>query len=298
MRTTTHLDYIERIQRVLRFIQENLDEDLNPARCAQVAHFSPYHFHRVFSGLVGESLSAHVRRLRLERAAGDLVRTDKTVLEVALKAGYEAHEPFTRAFRTHFGTPPSHFRQSSLTLQFPRVLCAVHYGSDDAVSRFVPLPMESNMIEVKVENHPARRLAALAHQGDYLAIGSTFGQLAEQAAKNGILEPTAESIGIYYDDPEAIPVEALRAHAGLIISKEASVPDGLETLELQAGDYAIGVHRGPYDKLGNSYRWLFGKWLPASGREAANRPCHEIYVTDPSTTAPADLITHICIPLA
>lgn len=298
MRTSTHLDYIERIQRVLRFIQENLDEELSPVRCAQVAHFSSYHFHRVFSGLVGESLSLHVRRLRLERAAGELRRTDSTVLEVALSAGYDAHEPFTRAFRSHFGKPPSVFRQSPESFSFPRALCAVHYGSDDAVSRFVPLEMESNMIEVKVEHQPARRLFALPYQGDYLKIGAAFEQLAERAAQDGLLGPESDSVGVYYDDPESTPVDELRAHAGIVVPVDAPLPTGLEALELKSGDYAIGVHRGPYEALGNSYRWLFGKWLPQSGREPANQPCHEVYVTDPKTTPPTELITHIFIPLA
>jgi len=70
-----------------------------------------------------------------------------------------------------------------------------------------------------------------------------------------------------------------------------------EGLDLQGGAHAVGVHRGPYDRLDESYRWLFGQWLPGSGREPADRPCHEIYVNDPGTARPQDLITHICVPL-
>src|SRR5688500_14496747 len=105
MKLTTREDYLDRIRRVLRFVQEHLDDTLTPARLADVAHLSPYHFHRIFSGIVGESISSHVRRLRLERAAGELRRTDRDVIDIALGAGFEAHEPFTRAFREHFGTP-------------------------------------------------------------------------------------------------------------------------------------------------------------------------------------------------
>lgn len=73
--------------------------------------------------------------------------------------------------------------------------------------------------------------------------------------------------------------------------------DGFEILDLPGGDVAVGVHRGPYTTLPESYRWLFGEWLPSSGRQPANRPCYEIYVTAPATTAPADLVTHICVAL-
>lgn len=298
MRHFTYSDYVDRVRRVLRFIQENLDDDLSPEACARVAHFSLYHFHRVFSGLVGESLSGHVRRIRLERAAGELKRTNQTVLSIALAAGYETQEPFTRAFRAHFGVPPTTFRRLPEPIEFPRALSGVHYGSDDVVSRFVPREKESNMIDVFIDKHPARRLLALAHRGDYLEIGNTFGRLTAAAAAAGLIEPGADFIGVYYDDPDATPLERLRSHAGLTVTKEdARAPEGFEWIDLPAGEYAVGVHRGPYDKLEESYRWLFGAWLPTSGREAAHQPCHEIYVNDPAVTAPADLITHICVRL-
>lgn len=298
MRSVTYSDYIDRIRRVLRFIQEHLDDSLTPERCARVAHFSLYHFHRVFSGLVGESLSAHVRRIRLERAAGELRRTDETVLSIALRAGYQAQEAFTRAFGVHFGVPPTTFRRLPEPIEFPRTLSGVHFGSDDVVSRFVPREKESSMIDVMITKHPAHRLLALPHSGNYLTIDKTFERLVAEAGAASLIEPDGMSIGIYYDDPDVTPQDSLRAHAGITAKKEgAQAPPGMEWLEVPAGEYAIGVHRGPYEKLLDSYRWLFGAWLPASGREAAHQPCHEIYVTDPADTAPADLITHICIRL-
>lgn len=305
MRTTTRTDYLDRLRRVLRFIQEHLDDELTPDACARVAHFSRFHFHRLFSGLVGESLREHVRRMRLERAAGELRRTDRTVIEIALSAGYEAHEPFTRAFRAHFGKPPAEFRRQPEPLMFPRALCGVHYGIDDVVSRFVPLLEDSNMIDVKLETHPARRLLAAAHRGSYMQIGEVFGRLFAFAGPRGLIDADTVSIGIYYDDPDATPVEQLRSHATLTLPanvgaaeiEQMQPPEGFELLDLPGGEYAIGIHRGPYDRLHDSYRWLFGQWLPSTDREAANQPCHEIYVNDPATTAPADLITHICVPL-
>src|SRR5581483_10865613 len=110
MKETTRADYLDRVRRVLRFVQEHLDDTLSAERLAAVACVSVYHFHRIFSGLVGESVGEYVRRMRLERAAGELRRTDLQVVDIALRAGYEAHEPFTRAFRGYFGVSPSLFR--------------------------------------------------------------------------------------------------------------------------------------------------------------------------------------------
>src|SRR5687768_15821101 len=106
----THETYRHRILKVQLFIQEHLDEDLSLERLARLAHFSPFHFHRLFRALVGEGVYEYVRRLRLERAAVLLKSTDRDVTAVAFDAGYETHEAFTRAFRRHFGLAPSRYR--------------------------------------------------------------------------------------------------------------------------------------------------------------------------------------------
>lgn len=297
MKTSTRDDYLDRIRRVLRFVQDHLDEPLTPDRLAGVAHFSRFHFHRVFSGLVGESLSAHVRRLRLERAAGELRWTGRPVIDIALDAGYDAPEPFTRAFRGHFGEPPTRFRARPGPIAFPPATCRVHFGIDDAISRFAA-PKEPIMIDVRIDTLPTRRLLAIEHRGHYMAIGETFGRLTALAYGRGLARPGAASIGIYYDDPDVVPTAQLRSHACIAVGDDVtSTPDGCELLTLEGGEMAIATHRGPYARLNETYRELYSQWLPASGREAAHCLCHETYVSDATTTPEAELITEICLPL-
>src|SRR5262249_26256763 len=107
MKASTEQDYRERIVRTLVYIQGRLDEELELAELAGVAAFSPFHFHRIFRGLVGESVKEYVRRLRLERAARCLKQESRPVTEIALQAGFETHESFTRAFTAMFGESPS-----------------------------------------------------------------------------------------------------------------------------------------------------------------------------------------------
>lgn len=299
MRTDTRSDYLDRIRRVLRFVQDHLDEPLTPQRLADVANLSVYHFHRIFSGLVGESLSEHVRRIRLERAAGELRRTDRQVIEIALRAGYDAHEPFTRAFRACFGVPPAVFRRVDEPVVFPSALCGVHFGMDAAISRFVPLQEESHMIDVRIDTLPTRRLLAVEHRGAYMGIGAAFEKLYATAFSQGLFRPDAVSLAIFYHDPSATPVEQLRSQACLGAPDTlTTAPEGCELVTLEGGEHAIGIHRGPYQRLHESYTWLFGQWLPSSGRQPADRPSFEIYVNDPRSTPPEQLITHICLPLA
>src|SRR5881628_348072 len=112
MRESTVEDYQQRLLRVLLHIQNHLDASLALDELADVAHFSPYHFHRIFRGMIGESVWEHVRRLRLERAAQQLRTRRESVTEIAFDAGYETLESFSRAFRAAFGTPPSTFRRN------------------------------------------------------------------------------------------------------------------------------------------------------------------------------------------
>ena len=297
MKPSTRDDYVDRIRRVLRFVQEHLDEPLTPERLAGEAHFSRFHFHRVFSGLVGESVGTHVRRLRLERAAGELRWTDRLVIDIALDAGYDAPEPFTRAFRAHFGAAPSRFRAGRDPLRFPPAACRVHFGIDDAIARFAA-PQETLMIDVRIETRPARRLLAIEHRGHYMAIGEVFGRLAALAEAGRLAAAGAASIGIYYDDPDTVPTAQLRSHACVEVRDAVTeAPQGCVFLTLDGGEMAVATHRGPYERLPDTYRELYSHWLPASGREAANRPCHEVYVSDLATTPEADLITEIWLPL-
>src|SRR4029453_19674856 len=90
-------------------------------------------------------------------------------------------EPFTRSFRALFGVPPSAWREAGEPLVFPPVLCGVHYGPDEAVSRFVALEEDTKMIEVYIENVPTRRLLALSHFGSFLDVGKAFERLMTAA---------------------------------------------------------------------------------------------------------------------
>src|SRR5439155_18489999 len=127
IRPNTEQAYKERILRVLIHLQRHLDQPVVRDDLARLAHFSPYHFHHVFRGMVGESVAQHVRRLRLERAAGRLKTTDQPVTQIAFDAEYEAHESFTRAFGAMFGCSPSEFRSMHQKLTEQRAASSVHY---------------------------------------------------------------------------------------------------------------------------------------------------------------------------
>lgn len=294
-RPDTRRAYHDRVVRVLRHVQHHLDEPLTPRDLAQVAHVATHHFHRVFAGMVGETLAEHVRRLRLERAAGELRATDDSVLAIAMRAGYGAHESFTRAFKGHFGVTPRAYREAGAAEPFPAAPCGVHYGPDDAVGRFTPIRKEMSMLEVTTKELAPVRLAAIPHHGAYTKIGDTFGRLMGMAGPLGLLGPATLTAGVYYDDPESTPEDELRSYAGIVVEGDAPVPEGMEEVVLAGGKHIVATHRGSYANLESSYQWLMGQWMPEHSVEMAEGPSCEIYRNSPMTAAPEDLLTDIIV---
>ena len=96
-----------RIERVHDYLSGHLDREVDLEHLAGVACFSPFHFHRIYHALQGETVADSVRRMRLHRAALDLIDGDVPIARVAARAGYGSQAAFTRAFRSAYGAPPA-----------------------------------------------------------------------------------------------------------------------------------------------------------------------------------------------
>jgi AraC family transcriptional regulator len=309
----TERTYKERILCVLVHIQQHLDDELSVGELARVAHFSPFHFHRIFRGLVGESVGEHVRRLRLERAAWRLKQTEQPVLNVALEAGYETHEAFTRAFHALFGCPPSEYRRTHRPVAMKPAALAngraveaadqraarIHYRDDQRLDDFEPQPTGELNMDVRIENLPARRVIFIRAVGPYQqAAQQAWQRLCTWAGPRGLFGPQTLALGICHDDPEVTPPDKIRYDAALTIDRPVQ-PDGdIGVQELPAGAYAVTTHRGPHERLHECWGALAGQWLPASGRRLrSDAPSFEIYHNNPQQTPPDQLVTDVCLPL-
>jgi AraC family transcriptional regulator len=278
----TVLDYSRRIERVLDHIGAHLDEPLDLERLAAVACFSPYHFHRIYRAITGETVAEALRRLRLQRAAGELVEGHPAIARISRRAGYGSVAAFTRAFQAGYGIAPAAYRrQGRLVLPSP-----------------IPTATESAMYDVTIRELQPVRLAALRHTGPYLDIGTTFERLFAWAAGRGLMGPQTRAIGVYYDDPDGTSAEALRSDAGLAVEAGSALDNGLRIVEVPGGRHAVLHHQGPYAELNKAYRWLYREWLPTSGEQCADRPIFEEYLNNPRTLPPERWLTDICLPLA
>ncbi len=295
MRTQTEQAYRERMLKVLVHIQQHLDEALSIEDLAAVAHFSPFHFHRIFQGMVGESVMAHVRRLRLERAAARLMHSDQPITRIAFEAGYEAHEAFTRAFHTMFGESPTRFREQYQPMPGPEAPSGVHYSPAGGPSDFTA--SGGSIMEASIKKLDEMKVVFVRHVGPYHEVGPTWEKLCKWAGKKWLIGWKPMMLGVCHDDPAVTPADKLRYDACLVIKKDVKPEGEVGIQTIAGGDYAVAIHHGPYEKLGETYAALCGQWIPAQGREIAAAPSFEIYKNNPQTTKPEKLITEVHVPL-
>ena len=297
MKETTLQDYKERMLRVLIHIQQRLDDDLPLEELARIAFFSPFHFHRVFRGMIGESVKSHVRRLRLERAAMRLKSSAVSITTIAFDARYEAPEAFTRAFRAMYGESPSEYRSGRNPLSRKPTPSGVHFQEKGSLKNFNPLNSGVETMEVTIKKLEPMRVAFMRHVGPYSECGPTWDRFVPKLGKLGLLGPDTMFLGICYDDPEITPPDKIRYDVCVTVDEDFKPEDDLGVQVIPAGEYAMTTHIGPFEKLGVTWAKLMGEWLPRSGRELRQAPCLEIYLTDPENTDPEDLITAIYAPL-
>lgn len=289
------MDYEAMVRQVIADLQRSLDEPPTFRELAARYYVSPYHFHRIFRAIAGESPAELTRRLRLERGAWQVRNTSRQISEIAFQAGYATHEAFTKAFQAGFGIAPSVFRSGLRECPGIRSANGVHFHPEGMTRFHLPAnggdPMKVEMVEV-----PPTRLAAVPHQGPYFEIGAAFGALEQKAAELGLgQEPNALRVAIYYDDPDEKPAPELRSVAAISVPEDVEIGD-LEETRLPAGKYLRAEFIGHYSGLETAWAQLYGDHVPAGGYTLRDGVNFEVYVTDHSVP-PDQLRTDLYLPI-
>ncbi|MBI2785580.1 MAG: AraC family transcriptional regulator [Legionella longbeachae] len=276
------MNYERQLKKVIEFIGKNLDnEKLNLSQLSEVACFSKYHFHRLFTAYTGLSLLHYIRWLRLKRGAHQLiVNKEKSIIEIAINAGFESHESFTRAFKQTCGLTPSEFRAKSSWQAWEQPpYCLPKHGEI--------------IMNVTIKNIKARRLAVLEHYGDPEKVGESVNKLINWAKAQPInLKPKAgEAFGFGYDDPKTTPAAEFRFDLGITIPEQLKLEGDIVEKRLPAGRYATAIHNGSRANIGDTIYGLYRDWLPKSGEELEDLPCIFCYYNFDHEVAETELIT-------
>jgi AraC family transcriptional regulator len=152
-------------------------------------------------------------------------------------------------------------------------------------------------MKVAIKHIEPMRVAFMRHVGPYDQVGATWDKLMTFLGKEGLLGGECLFLGVCHDDPGVTPPEKLRYDACATVDERFTPAGDVGAQTIPGGDYAVMTHLGPYNKLGESYQALFGRWLPRSGRQLRSDSCFEVYFNSPENTEPEDLITDIYVPL-
>ena len=318
-------EYQSRINRVFDYVEANLGSELALSTLSDVAAFSPYHFHRVFRAMVGETLNQFIVRVRLEKAAARLLTNTATpVTEIALECGFSSPATFARAFRDRFGVSASGWREcggvtksknrkaeSNLeqTLRNCRKECVVvpRYSTNNSIHLLWEVAMKNENGEklefnTEVVAVPDMTVAYLRHVGPFQSepevFGRLLGQLCKWAGPRGLLgKPDSKLLSVYHDSPEITDESQLRTSICVTVPEDTAVDGEIGKMVIKGGTYAVGHFEIDPARYTEAWDALLGGWLPESGYQPADGVCFEDYRNDPCTHPEGKHIVDIHVPV-
>jgi AraC family transcriptional regulator len=313
-------EYALRINRVIDYIEANLDKDLSLDTLSEVACFSRYHFHRVFSAMVGETLGHFIGRLRLEKAASKLLSNRKiSITKIAFDYGFSSSAVFARAFKEAFGISAGQWRahgNSNMCNKESNTCKSIRnrgkeftirplYNECDVTTQTWRIVMKEKVDiqgTVVVKELPEMQVAYVRHIGPYSGNNDLFQGLFDKlmawAGPRGLLRfPETKMLTIYYDDPSITEESKLRVDVCMSVPIGTPTDGDIGSMTIPAGKDAVATFEITQDQFGDAWNAVYGQWIRQSGYVPDDRPCYEVYLNDPKTHPEGKYIVEIHAPV-
>jgi len=277
--------HAERIERVLAQIEASEGEEaaLSLEALASTAALSPFHFHRVYRLMTGETLAETLRRVRLARTLPELQSEGQTITRAAGGSGYGTPQAFARAFRAATGGSASELRAGRTDL-IDRLLKPVR-GDDGGA------PLDVEIVSTK-----PLRLLAIRNIGAYAELNLTYERLFGTIFSQHPMDALEGIYGVWHEDPRFTEPDVLSFDCAIAVG-DIAAPDGIDCLELAAGRHARLRHIGDYQTLHESIDRLYAVVIDRGLGVFADRPLYVNYVDDPDSRPAAQLRSDIYLPL-
>ncbi len=285
--SSTQKYHVERINKVVQFINNHLGENLDLQTLASVGNYSTYHFHRIMRAHFGESLGAYIVRLRLETAVSLLRFSEVSISDIAFKVGYESPSSFNKAFKKRFGVSPNEYRQNNSSL-VRKESSKILFRAMESLKNLTP----------KIKQVKTTKVIYSQMLGDYHKSASKAWEVVcDFAKKRRLFGFKTEFIGISHDDPKVTESEKLRYDACIVVTKDIEPEGEIGFKEIPGGKYAVFTHKGAYENFSDTYDYIFGKWIPENNIELRDVQSFEKYLNSPDKTKPEKLLTEIYVPI-
>ncbi len=294
---STRAEYIKRITFVLDFMEKNLEADLSLESLSKKAHYSPYHFHRVFSTIIGERLNQYVNRKRVERIASILLTgSNKSIKELAYFYGFNSESSFSRTFKKYYGISPTKFKsEGKNTLSkigiapftIEKYICSI-----DNIKKEIEMNAQIVITELQ-----EIKLAGIMHIGEFDKIGGMFQRLMKWGHEKEVLATSDfKAITIYHDNPNVTQNSKVRYSACVTIDKNMEAEGEIRPVTIQKGIYAVGRFEIKGEDISRAWKNIC-IWVIENGYEFRDGDFFEIYHNDHKTHPEQKFILDICIPL-
>ena len=282
MKNITYNDYVQRINKVVAYINNHLDETLELKTLANEAALSDFHFHRIFKALKGEAIGGYITRLRLEATARLLRYTALTIEEIAFNIGYETPASLSKAFKKQYGISPTEYRTNK----------------DTYIMKKEIINPDLALKAPKIVTLEPKNLIYVALTGAYgsLDYGKAYEQLWAVIKAQKLFTKGIESICISYDDPKITEGFLQRSDVCLAIHKPATPQDEVSCKTLAGGKYAVFFYQGSYENLSQVYDTAV-RWVIDHQYTLREEPFFEKYLNDARRTPKEKLKTEIYIPI-
>ncbi|QNM84177.1 AraC family transcriptional regulator [Polaribacter pectinis] len=294
---------IARLNVAIQFIEENLDTKLTLDIIAEKAHFSPFHFHRLFSLVVEETPNNFIIRKRIECAASSLLhQKEKTITEVAEAVAFSNLSSFSKAFKKFYGISPNQFKEESpdkfskickteskngqVKITFEQYICNINNALNW-------LQMNA---KTEIKKIPRLDLAYISHKGKMEAIGSVYNKLVKWATPKGLINEETRMLTIYHDSPKITDPNNLRMSACIILNDPIEL-DGEVSLKILSPTKCI-VSRFEITPFQFQQAWESSfAWMIEKGYKKSETAPFEIYYNNAAEHPENKFIVDLCIPI-
>lgn len=310
-----HSVYISRINKTFDYIEKHLEEPMTLEELAQVAHFSKYHFNRIFHSIVGETPFQFIQRVRIEKAAMMIsTRKGESISAIAQQCGITDISVFSRNFRHYFKMSASAYR--SKNRDYSNIgrgdsnFSQQESNSGQIDKRSVPyfcselqtIKWRTNMKlnqSVEVKELPKMSVAYIRHIGPYNGDDKLFeriwNRLFAWAGPRGLIGgKDFHSLIIYHDDPNVTIEDKLRMSVCITVPEDTKVDGEIGKMEIQRAKYVIARFVLTAQDFQEAWDWVYGQWFPTSGYQPDDKPCFEMYPEEPKD---GKFIVEICVPV-
>jgi AraC family transcriptional regulator len=296
-------EIVERINKVVKYIEQSIDREMSLDELAGLACFSPFHFQRVFKEVMDETPKQFIKRLRLEEAARIFALNPRQkILEVAIKTGYQSLEAFSRAFKDYYSISPDHFRNSTEIEHIKFIQNPYRQKAFASVPKlevsFASHRIEFETLKIGIVKRPLQRCVYIKTTLEFPPlINDCYKRIKQWSQVRELVTHEADMFGLIIDYPIFTPLDKCRFYACVAIDQPASSVGLIHYHEISSARYATFTIGGGIPEIFKASSFLVHSWLPENGYKVKLDPVILVPLKDPVITPFNENVYQVFIPV-